>query len=78
MSDEKIYPVPAAVAARAYIDEQKYQSMYARSIADPEGFWSEQAKQLLDWTQPWTKVTDCDFHTGQNPLVRRRPLECLP
>ena len=65
MSDEKIYPVPAAVAARAYIDEQQYQAMYARSIADPEGFWSEQAKQLLDWTQPWTKVTDCDFHQGK-------------
>ena len=65
MSDEKIYPVPAAVAARAFIDEQKYQSMYARSIADPEGFWSEQAKQLLDWTQPWTKVMDCDFHLGK-------------
>ncbi len=65
MSDEKIYPVPAAVATRAYIDEQKYQSMYARSIDDPEGFWSEQAKQLLDWTQPWTKVMDCDFQQGK-------------
>jgi acetyl-CoA synthetase len=65
MSDEKIYPVPAAVAARAYIDEQKYQAMYARSIADPEGFWSEQATQLLDWTQPWTKTMDCDFYQGK-------------
>ena len=65
MSDDKIYPVPATVAARAYIDAQKYQAMYARSIADPEGFWSEQAKQLLDWTLPWTKVMDCDFHQGK-------------
>ncbi len=65
MSDEKIYPVPAEVAARAFIDEQKYQSMYARSITDPEGFWSEQATELLDWSQPWTKVMDCDFHQGR-------------
>ncbi len=65
MSDEKIYPVPAEVAARAFIDEQKYQSMYARSITDPEGFWAEQATELLDWTQPWTKVMDCDFHQGK-------------
>ena len=35
MSD-KLYEVPAAVAANAYIDADKYQQMYAQSISNPE------------------------------------------
>ena len=64
MSDDKIYAVPAGVAARAHLTESQYQAMYARSVADPEGFWAEQARALLDWSRPWTKVMDCDFDTA--------------
>ena len=45
MSD-KIYDVPAEWKKRAYIDDAKYQEMYARSIKDPNGFWAEQAKRI--------------------------------
>lgn len=65
MSDEKIYEVPAEIAARAHITEAKYQEMYARSVADPEGFWSEQAKEFLAWYKPWDKVLDWDYNTGK-------------
>ena len=34
-----------------------YKAFYDRSIADPEGFWAEQAK-LVDWHKPFTKVLD--------------------
>ncbi len=34
--------------------------MYARSIADPDGFWAEQAKRL-DWITPFTKVKNTSF-----------------
>src|SRR3546814_7325748 len=34
--------------------------MYARSIADPEGFWGEHGKRL-DWIRPYTKVKDVSF-----------------
>ena len=34
-----LYPVPADVAARAWIDNAKYLEMYGQSIEDPEGFW---------------------------------------
>src|SRR5258706_4794946 len=34
-----------------------YQGFYARSIADPEGFWGEQAK-LIEWNHPPAKVLD--------------------
>ena len=39
MSDDKIYQVPADWQKRAYVDDAKYQQMYARSIKDPNGFW---------------------------------------
>src|ERR1700691_1640359 len=34
-----------------------YQEFYRRSLADPDGFWSEQAK-LIDWHRPFAKVLD--------------------
>ena len=62
MSD-KIYEVPAAWAKRAYIDDAKYQEMYARSLADPDGFWAEHAKRI-DWVKPFTKVRNATFIDG--------------
>ncbi len=61
MSDSKLYPVPAELAAKAWIDEAKYKEMYQRSIDDPEGFWAEQAEQFLNWFKPWDKVWDHDY-----------------
>jgi len=61
MSESKLYDVPADVAANAYINEDKYNEMYQRSIADPEGFWAEQAEEFIDWFKPWNKVWDWDY-----------------
>ncbi len=66
MSEEKVYPVPAAFAARAHIgSEARYRELYERSVRDPEGFWAEQARELLDWERPWDRVLDWDFHTAR-------------
>ncbi len=61
MSESKSYDVPEDVAAKAYINNDKYNEMYQRSISDPEGFWAEQAEEFIDWFKPWTKVWDWDF-----------------
>jgi acetyl-CoA synthetase len=61
MSESKLYDVPANVAAKAYINNDKYNEMYQRSISDPEGFWAEQAEAFIDWFKPWDKVWDWDF-----------------
>ncbi len=61
MSIEKIYDVPASFAKSALITEKQYQEMYARSISDPDGFWGEQAKEMLTWFAPWKKVSNWDF-----------------
>ncbi|WP_294391643.1 acetate--CoA ligase [uncultured Sphingomonas sp.] len=60
MSDETIYPVPAQLAAHARIDSGRYQEMYARSLADPTGFWLDQAKRL-DWASFPTKADESRF-----------------
>src|SRR5262249_54796578 len=57
---EKTYDVPADWKKRAFIDDAKYQAMYAQSIKDPNGFWREQAKRI-DWIKPFTKVKNSSF-----------------
>src|SRR6478672_6246168 len=57
---EKLYPVPAEWAKRAWVDEAKYQELYARSVKDPNGFWGEMGRRL-DWIKPYTKVKNTSF-----------------
>ena len=57
---EKLYDVPAEWAKRAYVDEAKYEEMYARSITDPVGFWGEAGKRI-EWFKPYTKVKDISW-----------------
>src|SRR6202051_188198 len=59
MSD-KIYEVPADWTKRAFINESQYRKMYERSLADPNGFWAEQAKRI-HWMRPFSKVKNPPF-----------------
>ena len=54
-NDEKIYYPSQAVIEQANIKE--YDQLYARSIENPEIFWSEQAEQL-SWYKKWDQVLD--------------------
>ncbi len=51
------YPVDPDREAAAWVDAERYEAMYRRSIEDPEGFWAEQAGRL-DWVTPFTQVKD--------------------
>jgi acetyl-coenzyme A synthetase (EC 6.2.1.1) len=46
-------------------DAQKYESMYADSINNPDKFWATQAKEFLDWTKDWKKTSNVDYTKGQ-------------
>jgi acetyl-CoA synthetase len=61
MSDIKTYPVLQSTKQRTWIDDDKYQYMYRQSIDDPDTFWSEQAEELITWSQKWDKVQDWDY-----------------
>ena len=60
---EKIYAVPAEWASRAWVDEARYQSMYKRSVEDPDGFWGEAGKRV-DWIKPYAKVKNVSYGPG--------------
>ncbi|MBX9608075.1 MAG: acetate--CoA ligase [Gammaproteobacteria bacterium] len=64
MSESKVRPIPPDIAASAHINEQQYQELYRRSLADPDGFWAEQADKFVSWEQRWHTVSNCDFTTA--------------
>jgi acetyl-CoA synthetase len=61
MSEEQIYPVPAATAKAAWCNNDQYLEMYKRSVEDSAGFWAEQGKRI-DWIKPYTQVRDVNFN----------------
>jgi acetyl-CoA synthetase len=60
MSEVKVYPVDQEFAAKAHIDNLKYQAMYELSVNDPDTFWVEHGKRL-DWVNPYTKIKHTSF-----------------
>ncbi len=65
MSQSPVYPVAPEVAARSHIDAAQYRALYARSLAEPDAFWAEQAERFVGWFRRWDRVQDCDFRTGR-------------
>jgi len=47
------------------INSETYESMYERSMDEPEAFWAEQAETFIDWEKKWDKVSDVDFSKGK-------------
>ena len=72
MSD-KIYEIPAEWTKRAFITEAEYKKMYASSLADPNGFWAEQAKRI-HWMKHFSKVKNTSFAKAErlDQMVRGR------
>jgi acetyl-CoA synthetase len=64
MTDSNIYPVFDSIKQRTHLSKDQYLEMYARSLADPDGFWAEQATANLDWFKSFDTVSEYDFHNG--------------
>ncbi len=60
MSDDQLFPVSAEWSARALVNSDAYDDMYAQSINDPDGFWGEHGKRI-DWIKPFTKVKNTTY-----------------
>ena len=43
-----IYPIMQS-DRKPLIDAEKYNSMYERSMNNPDKFWAEQADNFIDW-----------------------------
>jgi acetyl-CoA synthetase len=58
LRENRVFPPPAEFAARAYLGSiEEYESMYVRSIEEPEAFWAEAAANL-DWFKPFDTVLE--------------------
>ena len=65
MSEHKTYPVPEDTAQGAIINAERYKTMYAASLHEPEAFWTEQANSFLSWRKPWHTLTSSDLSKGE-------------
>ena len=59
-----LVPVPPEFARRAWVDEATYRREYARSLSDPDGFWSDQAWRL-DWYQAPSRIREVSYGPGE-------------
>ena len=59
MSD-KVFPPSSKLAEKAHANKEKYDSMYAASVSNPDTFWAEHGKRI-DWITPFTKVKNTSF-----------------
>ncbi len=58
LNESRVFPPPEAFSAAAHVRSMdEYRALYARSIADPDGFWAEQA-EALHWQRKWDKVLE--------------------
>jgi len=58
LREDRVFPPSPEFAAAARVKSlEEYEAMYARSIADPEAFWAEAAREL-HWFEPWSKVLE--------------------
>lgn len=61
LRENRVFPPVKEFSAEAHIGSlEQYESMYRRSIEDPNGFWAEAAGEL-DWFQRWSEVQSGDI-----------------
>jgi len=58
LKETRVFPPPSSFQATAHVKSlDEYRALYERSVADPEGFWAEQAG-TLQWSRKWDKVLE--------------------
>lgn len=63
--DNKVFHPSPEFSSKAHIKSiEKYNNLYAESIANPEAFWAKQAEELV-WFKKWNTVLEGDFNSGQ-------------
>jgi acetyl-CoA synthetase len=62
LSEGRTFPPPPEFVERALVRDP---SMYERAEADPEAFWAEQARTLLDWDRDFDTVCEWELPFAQ-------------
>jgi acetyl-CoA synthetase len=56
----ELIPPPPAATENTHCTLEQYEALYARSLADPDGFWAEQARRI-DWVKAPTRIANWSF-----------------
>ncbi len=64
MSETMQNTVPAQ-GQHAHLSAADYQTMYRRSLDEPDAFWAEQAERFLTWFKRWDRVQNSDLRAGR-------------
>jgi acetyl-CoA synthetase len=57
-----IVPVKPSIAEAAHVPSlEAYRNLYADSLADPDGFWREQAERHVSWIAPPKTIREVDY-----------------
>ena len=60
-----IVEIPERMRSGANIEgAAAYEDMYRRSLADPDGFWADQARRFLTWFRDFDSVRSGCFEEG--------------
>ena len=59
--DNSRYPVPADITDDTHATDAEYQTLYQRSINEPNAFWTEFGNRFVTWQQPFSKACEGDF-----------------
>ena len=64
MAEGRTFPPPAELQNEAHITSmEQYQELYDRSINDPDAFWLEQAKEMVEWFKEPTAGREWEWDT---------------
>jgi acetyl-CoA synthetase len=59
LDERRLFPPPPEFSKKAYIKSlDEYKKLYKKSEDDLEGFWGEQAEEMIHWFKKWDKVLD--------------------
>jgi len=63
MEEKRTFAPSKEFSSKALIKSfDEYETMYRKSVEDPDGFWAEMAEKNLTWFKKWDKVLDYDFN----------------
>jgi acetyl-CoA synthetase len=62
MDEKRLFEPPQKGRDTAWVKSMdEYRAHYKRSMEDPEGYWADRTKELLDWHSEPTKILEWDF-----------------
>lgn len=56
--EERLFPPSAEFAEKAVINQARFDALYKAAADDYEGFWADQARDMLDWHTPFNEILD--------------------